>query len=411
MTTDPANPVRRRRRVALVLACLACLLGVAAGGWWLRRERPPQPPTIDPDGVDPEVAALVDLTRKDVLAEPRSAKNWGRLGMVLRAHGFADESSACFAEAERLDPREPRWPYYRGLTLVLTDPEEGLACLRRAVGRMDDDALEPRFRLAEVLIQQGHQDEAARVLDDARALQPGHPRGRLLKARLAQAVGDDRGAVNALEGCWDDAQARRQAHLIAAAAWQGLGDAARAEEYQAKAARLPDDAPWPDPLVEEVERLAVGSRARLSQALALHQQGRKGDAAALLERAVEDRPRDAAAWLMLAQLRWELGGRPQAEAAFARVVALDPDNVEGWYGLGAARLGRSHREAADAFREVTRIKPDHAQAHYLLGVALKGKGDREAARAAWRQALRCQPDHDQARKALAELDAEAEKKP
>jgi cytochrome c-type biogenesis protein CcmH/NrfG len=214
---------RRSRRLLLALVVLAGL-ALAASAWWLRSGSP-LPPTPDLAGADPEVATLIELSRNDVLAHPRAAESWGRLGMVLRAHGLGAESTDCFREAERLDPREPRWPYYRGLTLVLTDPAAGLACLRRAIARLGDRPVAPRFRLVEVLLEQGELDEASDQLDQAQERVPEHPRGRLLRARLALARQDYKAALAAAESCRSDPHARKQAALLAAEGGSAWGKA------------------------------------------------------------------------------------------------------------------------------------------------------------------------------------------
>src|SRR6185437_3225758 len=73
-------------------------------GWvaWYRRPAVPDPPEIPPD-LDPIVRATIEKSRAQVLASPRAAPAWGRLGMVLVAHDFPDEGIACLAQAERLD--------------------------------------------------------------------------------------------------------------------------------------------------------------------------------------------------------------------------------------------------------------------------------------------------------------------
>src|SRR5213079_2958398 len=119
-----------------------------------------------------------------------------RLGMVLRAHDFDAEANRCFEEAERLDPREPRWPYLRGQTLVLTDPEAGILCLRRAVQCCGDSPTAPRLRLAEALLEQGRLDEAQSHLEQAARRDP---RARLAWGRLALLREDWRGALAHLE--------------------------------------------------------------------------------------------------------------------------------------------------------------------------------------------------------------------
>ncbi len=392
-----------RRRGVLLLAALLVLAG-AGGWWWYGRTSTAAPPAINLEGVDPEVADAIAAARQEVLRAPRSAASWGQLGMVLRAHSFGDEANVCFREAERLDPVEPRWPYYRGLTLVLTEPGEGLACLRRAVERLEDGTPAPRFRLVEVLLEQGLLDEAQRHLDKALARQPDHPRGRLLLARLAWARQDWKGAVAAAEGCWQDPRARKQAHLLAAEAYRRLGEASRAEAIEARARALPEDVPWPDPLVAEVDRLQVGLRVRLAQADQLAREGRGAEAVQILNGVVHDHPREADAWLLLGQVLRRQEQLGDSERALERAVAL-VGSVEAWFQLGVTRvfLGKK-REAADAFREVVRLKPDHARAHHNLGVSLKDIGDLEGAKKAWRDALRCQPDNAAARQALEEAE-------
>jgi cytochrome c-type biogenesis protein CcmH/NrfG len=388
-----------------MLTVLGVLL-LAGGVWWyLRRDRPPPPPNVDLSGADPEVAELVASAREELLAEPRSAARWGRLGMVLRAHGFAGESSFCFEQAQRRDPAEPRWPYYRGLTLVLTEPAEGLACLRRAVERLPD-AVEPRFRLIEVLVQQGDQAEAASQLAEALDRAPRHPRGRLLRARLASARQDYKGVLAALEGCWEDVHTRRQAHLLGAEAWQRLGDGARAEKLLLLSREMPEDVPWLDPLVEEVDRLIVGVRPRLSRAALLERQGQPAGAIELLQQVVREHPREVLAWVLLGQMLRRQNDLAGAQQALEHAVAADPDHVEAWFHLGVVRvfLGRK-KEAAGAFQEATRLKPDHTLAHFNLGICRKDTGDPGGARQAFEAALRCQPDYAPARKALDELSA------
>ncbi len=397
------------RRALLGLALLAGL-GLAVA-WW-RRAAPPVPPWVDTDGADTQAIELIDSTRREVVARPRSAAAWGKLGMVLRAHGYAEESSFCFEQAERLDPAEPRWPYYRGLTLVLTEPAEGLACLRRAVARWKGGPLGPRFRLAEVLLEQGELDEAGELLEQAREEAPDHPRGHLLRARLAFARQRWKTVLAEVRGCRDDRHSRRAARLLAAEAWQRLEEPGRAEQALAEARQLPPDVPWSDPLVAEVEDLVVGRKARLALASNLERQGQVDQAVGVLEQVVEEHPRDGPAWVQLGQALRRLGRFAPAEQALERALEVGPGNVEAWFELGVVRVFLSKRDQAiEAFREAARLKPDHTLAHYNLGLCLKDAGDRATARRAFQQALRCQPDHAPSRKALAELDRAAATKP
>ena len=388
-----------RRRLVLVIALLGMVV-VLGAVWWWRGTRHLVPPVVDLSEVDLAVAEVVATSRAAVLANPSSGALWGRLGMVLRAHDFADEADACFAQAERLDPKEGRWPYLRGLTLVLTDPPTGLACLRRAVELLPDEPA-VAFRLVEVLLEQGQLDEASRLLSRYLADQPDNLRARLLQARLFTAREDYKAALQIAESLLTSPQTRGQAHRLAADLCQRLGQHQRAENLLAAARQLSADRPWHDPLVAEVERLRVGFQPRLMRILA---QEDARQAIAELRSLVQEYPREANGWLQLGQLLRAEEQFAEAEQALRRAVTEQPDLVEGWFTLGVVLLLQQRpKEALEAFSRVVKLKPDHALAHYNLGVCLHREGKSEQARLAWQQALLCEPGHPLATRALQQL--------
>src|SRR5262249_34745900 len=146
----PVPPRRRFVCFAVLFGTAALVAGLAWFAWaWLAASGPPP---VGLTGADPDVAAARAEARSALRQCPRSGAAWGRLGMVLRAHDFGPEANACFAEAERLDPRDPRWPYLQGLTLLLTDLDAGIAKVRRAVELCKPLNTTPQLRLAEALL-------------------------------------------------------------------------------------------------------------------------------------------------------------------------------------------------------------------------------------------------------------------
>jgi tetratricopeptide (TPR) repeat protein len=405
VSAPPPNPAPTRRRWALLGGVATAVLAAAgAGGYYLLRPAPPPVPAVDLSTADPEVAAAVTAAIDAVKADPRNGAAWGKLGMVLRAHDFDTQSVEALRAAERFDPDEPRWPYLQGLTLVLYDPDAGLACLERAAAKARDDRPEPRLRLAEVLLDRGRvaeAEEAARPVADRRAWDP---RAGLVLARAAADRGDWAAVLERTEPIRNEPTARKRATLLRADALRRLGRTADADAEAARAAGMPDDEDWDDRYVREVERLQVGRKADLQQGALLLNAGRPAEAAAFLQRAVAKSKNPTPARLLLASALNQANDPAAARALAAEVLRTDPDSVEGWLQLGVAQLLLGDPQAAaESFERVVKLKPDYADGHLKLGHARKGLGDRSGAEKEYEAALRCRPDYEAARKALAEL--------
>jgi tetratricopeptide (TPR) repeat protein len=396
--------MKRYAVLALVL-----LLGASAGALtWKRwpRTPPPQPPALDPAGVDPVVWRAVEAARRQVERTPESARAWGRLGMVLLAHQFRDESVVCLARAEQLDPRNPRWPYYQALAVRRSAPESAIAHLRRAVAA-DSEYETPSLLLAELLLQRGETEEAETQFEAVLHRNPANSRARLGLAQIAFERDDWTVCLEQLHQALDDPHTRKAAHTFLAEVQQRRGQRTAAQEALRQAHELPDDLPWPDPLAETVQALVVGHLEVVTHAAALLQQRQAPQAIPLLQRAVEDYPESSWARVLLGRAYISVGALDDAEKVLRAALKREPDSVEGQFYLGVVLSERKNFAAAiPYFRAATRLKADYALAWYNLGVCLKQQGDRAAAVSAYRTAIACKPRFAEARINLGELLAE-----
>jgi tetratricopeptide (TPR) repeat protein len=385
-----------------VAALLLGGAGIAVGiGWFLWRV--PVPPELDLAGADPAIVRAIDEARAEVHASPRSAAAWGRLGMLLRAHDFGMEANACFAQAERFDGTDPRWPYLQGLTLALSDRDAAIPLLESAAQRSSTTTA-PRLRLAEVLLLQGRQEDARRHFQKVVASDPANPRAQLGLARLAQRRDEGNVALIHVTHAVSSPLTRKSALTLRAEIRQQLGMPDQAGEDLRQAAKEPDDPPWPDPFVEEVERLRVGVQARLNLADRLLQQGRGPEAIALLEETAQSAPESDGVYLVLGQTWLRLGNPAQAQKALERAVAQTPGAAEAHFQLGNALfLQDQPGPAAERFRAAIRLNPAHVLAHYNLAHSLLKGGDRPGAIAAFRAALRYRPNYADAHINLGDL--------
>ncbi|WP_035693185.1 class I SAM-dependent DNA methyltransferase [Azospirillum halopraeferens] len=98
-------------------------------------------------------------------------------------------------------------------------------------------------------------------------------------------------------------------------------------------------------------------------------------------------------------------GRPaEAEAAYRRVVALDPAHARALNDLAGVLDAQAHHGAAVAlYRRVLALRYDHPAVHYNLGSALRRAGRPEEAAARLRRALALAPDYADAHNNLGNL--------
>src|SRR5688572_6516902 len=117
-----------RTAVAVGLLCLASACPPA-----------PEPPTVQTAGLDPSAAGLIQHQLDKVKVARRSGKVWGELGAVLKSFGFREQAGYCLMQAERLDRKEPRWPYLQATLRISDSPSEAMAKLRRAVALRSEE--------------------------------------------------------------------------------------------------------------------------------------------------------------------------------------------------------------------------------------------------------------------------------
>jgi tetratricopeptide (TPR) repeat protein len=116
-----------------------------------------------------------------------------------------------------------------------------------------------------------------------------------------------------------------------------------------------------------------------------------------LQLAVDQRPDDAQAWLLLAGHLAREGDLTAADDALRRSTLLAPDNARAHYLLACVRgkLG-DHDGAQTAVRRSLSLAPDQADAWYFQGLLHQQRGEHAEAAKSWQRTVRLQPRHPQA---------------
>ena len=409
--TDSSSHVSRpARAVVRLLVGLAAIVVPALGGGyaWYRWSAPVPPVIAMGEGTESAVVQAVEEAREEVRRSPRSGAAWGKLGEVLIANGFSDESEGCFARAEHFEPEEPRWPYLHTTRLILHDREAALPYLRRAVElceRKDRKNTAPRLMLAEVCLEKNEWEQAETHCRRVLERQPDNERAHLCLGTAALAHDDLATAVEHLTLVANSPSAQKRARIQLAGIYSRLGNEAASEENNRAVQNLLDDRPWPDPYVEEYQKFIAGRQNRFLQAERLDQEGRLLEEVRLLQGLAHDCP-DGRSLLALGTAQAKIGDDPGAEQSLTAAVRLAPGWASAHYSLAVAqyRLGEQSRERKDAHaeekfqaavesaRRAIALKSDHAMAHHYLGMALARLGHRTEAIESFRTATRCRPE-------------------
>jgi Flp pilus assembly protein TadD len=363
-----------------------------------------------PGGIeDREVRRALERARQEVLDNTRSAAAWGHLGKILLAHLFPGEADFCFAEAARLDPADPLWVYARGVIALPRDPEKPVTLLRQAVavaatGSQQRSAMS--LQLAEALLERGDLGEAETLFRQELEHGPKSARAAFGLGLIAISQGNEPAATKFLTVAQGSAHARKKASAQLAALARAGGDRKAAAAYEKQAAGLPEDPPWPDPILDEVAYMRVGRRGRERLAGLLEKQHRYAEAADVYLEQIDKQPNVQAyigAGMNLARLR----NYDRALPLLRNAVRLQPDNAVAHSALALVLFARAEREwhtspglpqlkewfreAVEHARQATQLRPGHAQAYLYWGLSLKYLGEPAAAVEPLRKGVTCAP--------------------
>ncbi|WP_420883875.1 tetratricopeptide repeat protein [Isoptericola jiangsuensis] len=116
------------------------------------------------------------------------------------------------------------------------------------------------------------------------------------------------------------------------------------------------------------------------------------DGVKALQQALQRDPQRADGWALLGRSQAELGDTRAAAEAFARAVALAPDDagvlVEAAQARAQADAGKQFDDTAmDWLQQARRLAPDAERASWLLGIALRQRGRNAEAADVWSSLL------------------------
>ncbi len=386
---------------------LFALAGLVLAGN-LAAAEPPALPSPDLSTLEPAVARQIE-ERQNALRElygrdpdPRElAGAWADLGMHYQAYKLTGPAEESYRKAMALAPQDPRWPHLLGGLLQDAGRlDEALTAYNRALELAPED-IPALVHLGEIHLLQGRREEGEAALRKALAATPEDAAVNALLGQAALERGDFREAADRLEKALRGAPGANRLHYPLSRAYRGLGEEGKAAEHLGKVGTV--GVRPADPILEQLESLRTGERARLESGKRAYNAGRLAEAAEEFRRALEARPESVEARINLAATLAGQGDREGAIARLREAVELAPANATARFNLGLLlAAGGSSREAIDHLAAAVAARPQDAEAHRELARLLRDAGRYEEALKEYAKAVEIAPSDEAARLGRAE---------
>lgn len=415
-TTSRPSSATSRFLVGLLLAwTLGC-----GGDPPERVVEPGEPAKAEPEGAGlipvprPDSTAVVQPARgrlEQAFAELREAverpaadaealaQAYGIAGTVFLAAGSYGSAEAALRNAETLSPGNADWSYFLGHAYLGKDEgEPAIASFRRVLDSNPDDVA-CLVWLGRTLHDQSEAEQAEVAFRRALELSPEAASAMLGLGRAALAQRNHAEAVRWLSETLKLQPQASIVHYPLALAYQGLGDARKAEEHLAQRGET-DLFPF-DPRMDRVRGVPGTpgpASAGLSGGHLAYAEGRFEDAATEFRAALERAPDDPRSRVNLASALFRLGDLEGADEQYAAVLQDHPQHPRAHFGAGIVlERGAADARAAEHYRAALAGKPAFEPAHLRLGHIANRAGRLEEAVRYYDAAVRSDPRNSEAR--------------
>ncbi|HEY0554301.1 MAG TPA: tetratricopeptide repeat protein [Thermoanaerobaculia bacterium] len=365
-----------RQAAKLGVLLLAWTLSAAVAGTQSTKLLPV--PAVDTEGMEPAIRQEIEQDRRSLekaIAElpagsAELAEAYGRHGQITALYKLNAIARICLENAVRLAPAELRWTYSLGALLQATG--DFSAAEERFVRSLELRPGDPAIliRLGEVRLNLGHLAEARQAFEAALPASGAAAAAHFGLGRVALIGEDARAAAAHFEAALAAQPGAAEVRAPLAVAYRKLKrlDDARA----ALAAYGEGRVTFPDPILDQVARMDVGSQRFLQSGASALREKRFPDAVQAYRKALESEPANATAWMNLGVGLEGSGDPAGAEKSYRKAVELQPSLARAHYDLGTLLAGRGAiQEGLEHLETAVRLDPESRDALFNLGQALE----------------------------------------
>ena len=344
-----------------------------------------------------------EIREVDVLLERSSspdalAEALGGLGKLYHRNRIEAEAEICYREAARLQPDDPRWPYFLGRLLYKWNRLEEAAAAFEDARKLDPETVANVLWLAEVQLALADFAAAEERLNHALELSEGNARAHYGLGRIASFREDWPKAVEHFRIVLEQQPDASEVAYPLGIAYRALEKRELADKYLAQ--RGDGAVRFEDPLgraLSSKKNEQVSSRALLVKATSQVQAKRYGRAEKIQQQALdaatteEDRIAALAplgtTQVLLTQRLLAKGEIPAAREKLTEAIrnlqgALEADPTRGptWFFLGRAfTIQGDNQQAIEALQTAVEQDGSQVRSHQFLADALRRAGRFEEA--------------------------------
>ena len=350
------------------------------------------------DSGDTDVGEHLEALVQSVRTVPTSGPLRGRLGMAYDANGFRQEAIATYRQAQALDPKDFRWPYFAA-QLNAEDGDYALALELLDQALAVDAAYAPAWLWRGAWLQKANRPREAMEAYRRTELAE-NAYARFGRAQSLMAIGEVPEALEILETLAETLD-HPYVHRTRGEALRAVGRVDEARTAMARG-RGAEALTWPDERRDErYEHIRGHGSYMLAKELSAA--GLLAEAMAILQRLQNHHPEEhcgrddvfflACNLMNSVSIAFDRSGRKsESLATVERGLALNPNFAP--FHLTIANLLREERDLETALQHVERaieLSPNSGYAHEQRGRLLFGLGRFEAARAAFETTLQFEP--------------------
>jgi len=352
------------------------------------------------DSPDKDLADYLSEMIQAARAMEKSGLVRGRLAMAYDVNGLREAALATYKQAEALEPRDFRWPYYHAQILAeMGDHAQALEVLERAMA-IDRDYAPAWLWRGSWLLKTDRPDDALTAFKRATALEAGLS-ADFGSAQALVAKGEYLQAIDILEPL-SKVSPHPQLHRTLGEALRSVGRTEQARTALAKG-KATQPLTWPDERRDK-RNAHVRGHASFQLAQTLSASGRVDEALTILKRLQAYHPEQAcggeqgvvlACNLMNSSgIAYDRSGLPQrALETVQRGLTLNEEYIP--FHLTIANLYRQQGDLASALTHMDRaieLNPARGYAHEQRGRLLFGLARFDEAKTAFETALQLEPE-------------------